>query len=246
MREPSKLSPNALYRVKLNLARIIGRFKSTIFSRSYPLWRDQFGRLTTYSGRYRDTTWDALAAHSGSHRSSPIQYLVSGSVVLPKRVYENDSLDVRMKLDISFATDSTVLVTSEHDQSSRAVLRILIEDVDRPKTISAELIATGFEVKAEGRRIERLRLTQYEFAWNCKFITSGYHQYVFRVVIEDKASGDSEFNVQQVIKLVRGVKVVKLDHLTSRQVWVLATACAVFSVVVSIVKLAIEIGIINL
>jgi len=91
------------------------------------------------------------------------------------------------------------------------------------QAISIELLAAGITVDGNREQENRLSLRPISYNWNCHFPISGRYE-ISLIIRTNKAGSDFE-----VGKLTHQIKVVKLDGLTQRQIWLLATLSALIT-----------------
>jgi len=144
----------------------------------------------------------------------------SGVAKFPKKVYEGDSVNISVELIQKLASlkeDNLESFNTKKTQDGLSIsLKITTESSDA-EFLELELVAAGFTIS--GERIQRQSLTtnNLNYRWNCLFKNSGVHSYAIRF----KTISPSKTKEVGVIE--NKLRVVKLDHLTQRQVWILAT-----------------------
>jgi hypothetical protein len=193
------------------------------FFPSFEEWRYALGR--------RERELDRLPRAAGPGYVAPIESVhLVGTIRLPRRAYVDDTCVVELsllpqlyyssnrpaKLSVLKRSDEHVLIRAEWEGDSRA--------------LEIRLIGVGVDVKPIGPTIQSQE--SVFFSWGCAFPHSGLQTLVLSVALYfHHGSAQSQ--------LKHTVKVVQVDHLTSRQVRVLggiAAAIGVASTLLGILK----------
>jgi len=156
-----------------------------------------------------------------------------GRANLPHKVYEGDSKNIKIDLqplEKIFPTHPPPLQVKESDDGLSLTLT-LPSPTGPNAQIEFELIAAGFEIGGETKQRQVLASNMLRYQWNCYFPNSGSHDFtlVARLINSRRAV--------EIGRLERAIRVVKLDHLTQRQVWTLATLAGIVSGGLAIAKI---------
>lgn len=161
-----------------------------------------------------------------------------GNIRFPKEVYEGDSRNITVDLNPNFSPVLRGLEISQSSNSNEYTFVTL--DILRQRKnefLEIELIAAGFDIDGDKKQKQSLASNKLQFQWSCLFSKSGYHSITFIVrLISATCTTD-------IGRVEKSLKVSKLDHLTQRQVWVLATLGAVISGALAIIQVLRELGI---
>jgi hypothetical protein len=165
-----------------------------------------------------------------------VQYV--GYLELPKKVYWGDSYTIMLSFNLAYWDDPNIndrLKIQEESSGKLLVIRIANDNaVD--KFLEVELLAAGITV--DGEKKPRLPLNQKElpFRWNCHFENSGNYvlTFVFRLV--------SLTETVELGIIEHRLKAAKVDHLTQRQVWLLAATAGIISGIIAMVKVLKELN----
>jgi len=148
-----------------------------------------------------------------------------GNGILPTKVYEGDSKNIIVLLrPSSWVLDKDEKPLEIQDtRGGKSITLHIRRSFDVEEHLEVELLAAGFIVEGEKKQRQRLTSESLHYQWNCYFPHSGNHALalVVRVI-----SPPSELEVGTI---EHTIKVAKLDHLTQRQVWTLATLAGVLS-----------------
>jgi hypothetical protein len=149
----------------------------------------------------------------------------SGEATVPKKVYLGDSrnISVALRPTLWIPTVHTESFHSQDTESGHSVILQALKDSNLEQFLEVELLAAGVSVDGEKKQHHPLTSQILSYRWNCYFPNSGNHALAlaFRVV---SLSGSIEVGTIQ-----HTIKVVKLDHLTQRQVWILASLAGIVS-----------------
>lgn len=156
-------------------------------------------------------------------RMLPVCYV--GEAGLPRKVYEGDSHSISIGLKPSsraVTTDAQPLDIQDARGDTSIWLRIH-RDSRLRQFLEIELLAAGLEIDGERRLRQDLSLPSLSYHWSCYFPNSGNHTLtlILRLV---RPSATIELGT-----IEHKVRVVKLDHLTKRQVWLLAALAGIVS-----------------
>lgn len=102
--------------------------------------------------------------------------------------------------------------------------------------LELELLSAGFKIDGDKAQMHNFDSDSLTYSWNCYFPNSGNHTFGIKASAvtpdENVDLGIKEFNID----------VVKVDHLTERQVWFLAGFAALFSGCLAVVELVHRLG----
>ncbi len=167
------------------------------------------------------------------YRKTSLSYL--GKTLVPTKVYEGDSRSITMELRRFLSLPKSgerghhFLQVREGNRGSAIQLR-LVHDPAVDEFLEVQLLAASFSIRGDEEQRRPLTEKTIAFTWNCHFEKSGEHSiaFVFNVVTPN---GKVQIGTSE-----HSVKVVKLDHLTQRQVWLLSIFAGVISGVLAIIE----------
>jgi len=188
---------------------------------------------------YRDSTMDESGIRLGK---DPLEKLLThpsltsrtvryeGKGRLPRKVYEGDSKNVIFDLNPTLHSlrgmhepflffKNTISKTEE----GLAITVQATHNDNASEYLEFELVAAGFTVEGDKKQKQALGSNNLHYQWNCYFPNSGNH--IFFLVVRVIGSQ----NVIEVGRIEQAVRVVKFDHMTQRQVWIVATSAGVIS-----------------
>jgi hypothetical protein len=154
----------------------------------------------------------------------PIDYFAR-SVRLPEKVYEGDSYEISISLRPNFWVPSTggELLHIQDDKSDKSIVVQFSKDSSLEQFLEIELLAAGLVIDGEKKQRQFLTSQTLSYHWNCYFPNSGSH--TLSLVLRLASQSDTiELGAVQ-----HSVKVFRLDHLTKRQVWLLASLAGIVS-----------------
>jgi hypothetical protein len=154
---------------------------------------------------------------------SPPDY--SGEAKLPRKVYEGDSQSIFVNLKPKSRIPSVDAgpVHIQDTERGRSIDLHIEQDARSQQFLEIEFLAAGVEVDGERRLRQELASPSLSYHWSCYFPNSGNHALtlILRLV---RPSATIELGT-----IEHRVRVVKLDHLTKRQVWLLAALAGIVS-----------------
>jgi hypothetical protein len=156
-----------------------------------------------------------------------------GEAILPRKVYVGDSQDISIELIPSVYWSLTHEDTFRlQDKESGKVITLQIrQDVTAEQFLEIELQAGGFTVDGDKKQkylLNFLNSHKLLYRWNCYCPNSGSHwiTLTFKVICSS--------DIVKLGEIKHCIKVVKLDHLTQRQVWMFATLAGVAGFITSV------------
>lgn len=163
----------------------------------------------------------------------------AGEAALPMKVYVGDSHSISINLE----STSGILQTGaeqlriQDTKSGKLVAVQILRDSSLQQFLEIELLAAGLEVSGEKKQRQTLTSQTLSYRWNCYFPNSGNHtlSLILRLV---SPSDTIELGAMQ-----HSIKVVKLDHLTQRQVWLIASLAGIVSGGLVIAELLHQLGV---
>lgn len=176
----------------------------------------------------------ALSVHTqnmSDNSMSIVRY--EGDGELPMRVYEGDSknitLDFKRTAPLSKAKVIETLVFFRNTISkTKDGVSIIVQvtknrNLEIEEYLELEMIAAGFMVEGDKKQNQLLTYDKLHYQWNCYYPNSGNHNFalVFRLI--------NSKHIIEVGRIEQTTSVVKLDHMTQRQVWNLATLAGIIS-----------------
>ena len=175
--------------------------------------------------RYVELAFGAEDEHTDSPRRILAYY---GLISLPEKVYENDSQNISIDLRPAFDIQS---LAGEHlrirnVRIGKSITLSFEQQDSQDHFLEVEFLGAGISIDGEKKQRQKAASKNLVFKWNCYFGNSGDHivDLTFRVVTLN--------DMIELGSIQHKVKVVKLDHLTQRQVWILAALAATISGVV--------------
>jgi hypothetical protein len=146
----------------------------------------------------------------------PVDY--AGGITMPKKVFVGDSHTISFVLEQinrPYHEWNESLIVEDTDSGKWVRLRVPIQP-GKANSLEVELLAAGVSLDREGRQEQQLLASRkLVYHWNCHFPNSGNLTLAFRLI----ARGPSVENDFGVIN--HAIKVVKFNHMTQRQLWVL-------------------------
>lgn len=155
-----------------------------------------------------------------------------GPAVFPKRVYEGDSctltIDLHRTPHVLSGDEVSYLRRTEDSLHVSLLVNLYFVRKDLVKiNLELELLAAGFEISGDRRQRQSVSSDVLRYQWNCYFPHSGSHSYA--LVAREIAEDENRQRVSDIGRMEENLRVVKLDHLTQRQVWLLATCTAILT-----------------
>jgi hypothetical protein len=171
--------------------------------------------------------WEALP--------TTVRYV--GSSQIPLKVYQGNSHNITLNLYPSTRQflDNNISVKAQR-QGDRVNLTLTTSSKEN-EFLEIEIIAAGFSVDGDKKQKQLLTADSLKYQWNCFFEKSGTHAFafVFRVVNTSNVS-------LQIGRVEQTIKVAQIDHLTQRQVWILATSAGILSGILTLAEILKNLG----
>jgi hypothetical protein len=162
--------------------------------------------------------------------------ILIGEGWLPKKVYEGDSKNV----SFTFTTNSCCRIAQVRMRSKYEIKKKLTLSLEPPQEnevfLEMQMLAAAVDICENVTQRVKLCDGPLHFHWNCHFKNSGNHPITF--VLRFIADSQDIF----LERIEHTVKVVRLDHLTQRQVWALVTFTGFISGVIGLAELIKKIG----
>lgn len=184
--------------------------------------------------------WATPGVGSEKTEAPPRIVRYDGWARIPMKVYEGDSYNITIDLRPSkrgtSANRISVRFRKAEDRNDISVDLKVLQHSGRQEYLELEILAAGFAIEGDRKQRQALDAASLYYQWNCFFENSGCHTFAlaFRVI--------SDSSVQEIGHVEQSVKVVKIDHLTQRQVWVLATAAGIISGSLAILEVVKALG----
>jgi hypothetical protein len=193
------------------------------------------GGMVNFEPRINAT--DSCARANLKQVESDLFLSLFGFGAIPTQVYVNDSRNFEITLFNSgrhHSLNRTKVLVDEGD-APRFVLKI--PEYGSRAFLEFELLASGFEVSGEVKQRCNIENNLLNYQWSCYFPNSGSQAY--EIVVWMVKDDDKVF----LKRIDRAVNVVRVDHLTQRQVWIWATMAGVISGIFSFIALLRQLGI---
>ncbi len=156
----------------------------------------------------------------------------------PQKVYQGDSSTITLRLNPSIRNPSNIdKPIKVYKQGDKLNVTLTVSRKAK-EYLEVELMGAGFTVDGEKKQRQLLISDTLYYQWNCLFEKSGSHSFslVLRVV-------DTTDNAVQIGCIEQVIKVAQIDHLTQRQVWVLASSAGVISGILTLAEILKNLGI---
>jgi hypothetical protein len=160
-----------------------------------------------------------------------------GTGYLPNRVYAGDSQNISFSFSADFIGELERLYRCQSDKTAtHVVLDLAIPPGDKA-FLEVELLAAGIEVAGEVAQRQRLKSKDIHFNWNCHFKNSGKHSiaFVLRLVVENQSV--------TLGRVDHTIRVVRIDHLTQSQVWVITWLAGIIAGTLGVAEVLHKLGI---
>jgi hypothetical protein len=231
------------YYVESNL--ILSKSKRELLVEKVSDWiRERLATLDEYiPPAMQIDTWSPMCACDGGipiSEAPPSQRVVKyyGLANIPLKVYQGDSYNIILNLHLGIRTPTSgVEKVNVNRQGDKINLTVTASGTTK-QYLEVEMMAAGFIVAGELKQKQPLFSNSLQYQWNCFFEKSGTHSFalVFRVV-------ENPDFVSHVGRVEQTIKVAQIDHLTQRQVLVLATSAGILSGVLTLAEILKNLGI---
>lgn len=151
----------------------------------------------------------------------------NGKAHIPLKVYEGDSYNISVDLHSSIReplrnAPPMRFQRMKGDDDITINLNISRHN-NQQEFLELEILAAGFVVEGDKKQKQALSKDTLRYQWNCFFENSGRHTFAiaFRVI--------NDSDILEIGCIEQSVRVVKIDHLTQRQVWTWATIAGIIS-----------------
>jgi hypothetical protein len=212
------------YRVTQKLLKEIHHFKN---KRIRPKARSMLGEID----------WELKKKCLELEQALPTEVEYVGEARLPKQAYKDNSLIISINLHQVFPTTpkhESVNVLEKDGSRLISVHVPLQKDVEQ--FLEIEIISAGITTDGEKRQRQSLDKDLLSYHWSCGFPISGDHR--IGLILRLVGSDTVEIGV-----IEHQVRVVRLDHLTQRGVWLLASAFAFVSGILAMAQILKVLGI---
>lgn len=152
-------------------------------------------------------------------------YTLKGKAKIPVKVYENRGEHISIVLNKTSENESRSLQSFkyENNKEGKSITAQIEDDGIDSNKLKIEVQAACIEVKGESTQFQPLSSSTLSYHWNFGFPTSGNYTINF-IFSNITPSGTTEIGTME-----HGIKVVRLDHLTARQILILATLATALS-----------------
>jgi len=163
-----------------------------------------------------------------------------GVAHIPIRVYEGDSYNITVDLRPSIREPlegvSSIRFQRMKDDDDVYLNLNVLRHSGQQEFLELEMLAAGFTVEGDKKQKQVLTADSLRYQWNCFFENSGNHTFaiVFRII--------SGSDISEIGRVEQSIRVVKIDHLTQRQVWVLASVAGILSGGLAILEVTRKLG----
>jgi hypothetical protein len=226
------LIERVLLLVKRKINRIFGLKKEktrgfSFDSDFYPLWPS--------FGKWQDLNKPSAATFNAGPAYRPLtkEITLTGSINLPTRAYVGDTYIVNLELLPEFIGGYTPTPKMEikHDESGTVSITLGWESMDR--WLHIRLIGVGIKITPLDSETQNLFQGVCSYSWGCSFVSSGLHTIALRCTLSSSYNSGSLSCSKAGLN--HSIKVVQFDHLTSRQIKVIAGFTAAISTLLSII-----------
>lgn len=239
----ASLSSPDRYYLKSNL--VPSKPKRKLFAEKTPVWLREL--LVRFYREYIPpkitvNEWASGCDGDGGAPPSEIQQRAVkyyGLANIPLKVYQGDSYNITLNLhpSIRAAINSEGKIRANRQGDDKLNITLSVSGTAK-QHLEVEMVAAGFTVAGELKQKQSLLSDTLNYQWNCFFEKSGTHSFalVFRVV-------ENPDFISHVGRIEQTIKVAQVDHLTQRQVWVLATIAGVLSGVLTLAEILKNLGV---
>jgi hypothetical protein len=149
----------------------------------------------------------------------------TGQATLPRKIYEDDShsMSISLKPTFEIPSEGYEPFHVEDARTGKSIAIRIQRDSSLEQFLEIELLAAGLTVDGEKRQRQNLNGPVLSYRWNCYFPNSGNHMITLVIRLA------SESDTIQLGAIEHTIKVAKLDHLTKRQLWIVASLAGILS-----------------
>lgn len=165
-------------------------------------------------------------------------------VNFPSRLYEGDSCMTEVHLtgwsDLAPRGERVRALFFIDEYGNKQPLGMDIETDFNPKYLAIELLAAGFDIEGAKKQKQEISFAPMNYRWNIRPLNSGNYEVglIFRT---ENASG----RTRELGVVTHNVSVVKIDHLTSRHLWVLTRIFGLLTGTLGVLEVLNRLGIIT-
>ncbi len=161
-----------------------------------------------------------------------------GRANISTRVYESDSRNISITFQRHFFTDQadSPLTVTDTVSGKSIELQFPKEAEAAAEFLEIELLSAALTVAGEKKQRQHLSAQTLNFCWNCHFAKSGDQVVTFIIRLV------SPLDQIQLGSVEHHIKVVKVDHLTQRQVWLITRVTAVLSGIFALAEILRRLG----
>jgi hypothetical protein len=185
-------------------------------------------------------TTDNLDTPNFLRSSKDGQHLVGyfGEAEIPSKVYEDDSCNLKIhlqpKLPASEMFSNPIQITQSEKGKELTVQ--FLDDGKLDQFLECEIVSTGIQVDGNKTQRHKLDASSLDYLWNCYFPNSGRH--AIAIILRVTSQTDSiDLGI-----IEHTIRVVKLDHLTKRQVWLFTVISGILTGGLALAETLIRLG----
>ena len=155
---------------------------------------------------------------------------------LPESIYQGDAKNILIKLEPGPYYKSSLASVFRNDEDIRLFNLSIERDISIEQFIEIELLAAGIKIHGDLKQRQNVNAQKLLYSWNCLFENSRHHEISFMM----RLVSTSDTTPLGVIQ--HSIRVTKLDHLTQRQVWLIATLAAAVSSIFGVIQVLNKLG----
>ena len=149
----------------------------------------------------------------------------TGELKMPRKVYMDDShsISINLKPTFEISPNDDIPLFILNSMSCEPIVMQIPMNSSSEQFIEIELLASGFTIDGEKKQRQSLTSQTLSYYWNCYFPNSADHtlSLILRLV--------STSGTIPIGDIQHTIKVVKLDHLTQRQIRLMALLASIIS-----------------